>query len=149
MARCRLILVVDDSADGREMLSEYLRFRGFVVSEAANGEEAIAAALRDVPAVILMDLSMPDIDGAEATRRIKAHPLTHHIPIIAVTAQAFVHQQQKARDAGCDGLVVKPFDLQLLGDALVRIIESGVAGWNDTAPNPHSPPSAPRKLKSA
>jgi two-component system, cell cycle response regulator DivK len=148
-ARSRSVLVVDDSTDGREMLSEYLRFRGFLVSEAADGQQAIDLALRDVPAIILMDLSMPGISGAEATRRIKAHPLTRHIPIIAVTAQAFVHQQANAREAGCDGLVVKPFDLVLLADALDRIIEHGVAAWNDSDPRPSSPHNTPRKLRSA
>src|SRR5438045_6834404 len=102
MRRKPSILVVDDAEDGREMLVEYLAFRGFHVVEAQNGTEAIEVARRVRPHVILMDLSMPVVDGWEATRQLKADPLTKDIIIIAVTAHAFPREQEAARAAGCD-----------------------------------------------
>jgi CheY-like chemotaxis protein len=128
MPRCPSILVVDDADDGREMLAKYLTFRGFQVAEARHGAEAIALAHRLQPHVILMDLSMPVLDGWEATRQLKTHPLTKHIIIIAVTAHAFPREQDSARVAGCDSIVTVPFDLAELANELHRIISrEGVA----------------------
>ena len=112
------ILVVDDSRDSREMLAEYLQFRGFNISVAGNGEEAISAARRVRPEIILMDLSMPGIDGWEATRRLKADPLTRHAVIIAVSAHAFAPEREAAHRAGCDAFILKPYDLTILANAL-------------------------------
>jgi two-component system cell cycle response regulator DivK len=119
--------VVDDSVDGREMLVEYLAFREFHVVAAQHGEEAIEVARRVHPAIILMDLSMPGMDGWEATRRLKADPRTKDVVIVAVTAHAFPPDQASARAAGCDAVIAKPFDLAALADALRRIIATGVA----------------------
>src|SRR5438876_3879542 len=94
------VLVVDDADNGREMLVEYLAFRGFQVAEARHGAEAVEVARRVHPTVILMDLSMPVVDGWEATRQLKADPLTKDIIIIAVTAHAFRSEQDSARGAG-------------------------------------------------
>jgi CheY-like chemotaxis protein len=91
---------VDDSQDGREMLVEYLVFRGFSVSEATHGQQAIDVARRLLPDIILMDLSMPGMDGWEATRRLKTDPDTKNSILIAVTAHAFPAERTLAYEAG-------------------------------------------------
>ena len=121
------ILVVDDSRDGREMLVEYLAFRRFQVAEARNGTEALDVARRVRPDIILMDLSMPGVDGWEATRRLRADPLTQSAIIVAVTAHAFPPEQEAARAAGCDVVIAKPFDLTVLADALEAVASLGLA----------------------
>ena len=122
------ILVVDDSSDNREMLTEYLSFRGFQVAEARHGAEAIETTRRVRPNIILMDLTMPTMDGWEAARQLKADPLTKTIIIIAVSAHAFRSEQASAREAGCDGFIAKPFDLAVLADVLRRVMSKGRAG---------------------
>jgi two-component system cell cycle response regulator DivK len=128
-----LVLVVDDSPDGREMLVEYLAFRRFQVAEARNGAEAIDVARRVRPSIILMDLSMPGMDGWEATRRLKADPLTQSAVIVAVTAHAFPREQEAARAAGCDIVIAKPFDLTVLADALEAIASHGLTALGSKA----------------
>src|SRR5678815_2571924 len=103
-----LVLVVDDFEDNRAMYVEYLQFQGFRVAEAVNGEEAVARATELLPAVIVMDLSLPVMDGWEATRRIKATTRTAHIRVIALTGHAEPAHAQKALQAGCDDFVAKP-----------------------------------------
>jgi two-component system, cell cycle response regulator DivK len=103
-----LVLIVDDFEDNRAMYVEYLQFQGFRVAEAVNGEEAIERTLELMPAIVVMDLSLPVIDGWEATRRLKANPKTKHIIIIALTGHAEAAHAKKARDAGCDDFVPKP-----------------------------------------
>jgi CheY-like chemotaxis protein len=103
-----LILVVDDYQDAREMYAEYLRFSGFRVAEARNGSEAVEQAFALKPDLILMDLSLPGMDGWEATRRLKADDSTRHIPIVALTGHALAGASEGARRAGCDSFVTKP-----------------------------------------
>ncbi len=103
-----LILVVDDYQDAREMYAEYLQFSGFRVAEAKNGNEAVEQAFALKPDLILMDLSLPGIDGWEATRRLKADDATRHIPIVALTGHALAGASEGARRAGCDSFVTKP-----------------------------------------
>jgi len=103
-----LVLVVDDVADGREICAEYLLYRKYRVATAADGLEALAKAFDLVPDVILMDLSLPEVDGWEATRRLKGDERTRHIPIIALTAHALQSAHQEALAAGCDAVVTKP-----------------------------------------
>jgi two-component system cell cycle response regulator DivK len=103
-----LVLVVDDVDHGREIFAEYLEFRGFRVATAADGLEAIEKTHELRPDVILMDLSLPGIDGWEATRRLKQDPSTKDIPIIALTAHALESAHAKARAAGCNAVVTKP-----------------------------------------
>jgi len=122
------ILVVDDSSDGREMLAQYLTFRGFSVVEAANGETAIDLVHKRRPAVILMDLQMPGIGGWDATRQIKANPATKDIIVIALTARALAPEEGIARQAGCDAFIVKPFDITALGDAVGEVLVRGRHG---------------------
>jgi two-component system, cell cycle response regulator DivK len=103
-----LVLVVDDVADGREICAEYLAFRGYRVETAADGFEALEKAAALLPDVVLMDLSLPGIDGWEATRRLKADERTRAIRVIALTAHALVSAHDSAMAAGCDAVVTKP-----------------------------------------
>jgi len=103
-----LILVVDDYQDAREMYAEYLQFSGFRVAEARNGNEAVEQAFALKPDLILMDLSLPGMDGWEATRRLKADDRTRHIPIVALTGHALAGASEGAKKAGCDSFVTKP-----------------------------------------
>ena len=102
------VLLVDDYPDAREMYSEYLEYSGFEVVEASNGMEAIQRAVDDAPDIILMDLSLPVMDGWEATRRLKADEATRHIPIVALTGHALAGASEGAKRAGCDSFVTKP-----------------------------------------
>src|SRR5438105_4182520 len=102
------VLLVDDYPDAREMYTEYLEFSGFDVVEAGNGMEALQRALDDNPDIILMDLSLPVMDGWEATRRLKADERTAHIPIVALTGHALAGISDGAKRAGCDAFVTKP-----------------------------------------
>ena len=103
-----LILLVEDFADAREMYREYLEYSGFRVATACDGREAIEQARALEPDLILMDLSLPGIDGWEATRILKADAATAHLTIVALSAHALATEGQRARDAGCDGFIAKP-----------------------------------------
>ncbi len=103
-----LILVVDDYEDAREMYAEYLRFCGFRVAEARNGNEALEQAFALMPDLILMDLSLPGMDGWEATRQLKADERTRSIPVVALTGHALAGASEGAKKAGCDSFVTKP-----------------------------------------
>ena len=103
-----LILVVDDYQDAREMYAEYLQFSGFRVAEARNGNEAVERAFELKPDLILMDLSLPGMDGWEATRQLKSDERTKHIPVVALTGHALAGASEGARKAGCDSFVTKP-----------------------------------------
>ena len=103
-----LILVVDDYQDAREMYAEYLQFSGFRVAEARNGNEALEQAFSLMPDLILMDLSLPGMDGWEATRQLKADERTRNIPVVALTGHALAGASEGAKKAGCDSFVTKP-----------------------------------------
>jgi CheY-like chemotaxis protein len=103
-----LVLLAEDFEDARELYRDYLEFSGFAVQTANNGREAIAQALALAPDIILMDASMPVLDGWQATRELKSNPATKHIPILALTAHAFEDARREAQDVGCDGFVTKP-----------------------------------------
>lgn len=113
------VLLVDDYPDAREMYSEYLQFSGYDVVEAANGMEALQRAVDTTPDIILMDLSLPIMDGWEATRRLKADERTAEIPVVALTGHALAGISEGARQAGCDAFVTKP----CLPEDLVREIQ--------------------------
>ena len=125
-ARLPVVLVVDDFQDGRELVAEYLTFRGFTVHTAKDGAEAIEVAEAVRPDVVLLDLSMPGIDGWQAARILKSKPSARKMIVVAVTAHALARETQAARDAGCDGVICKPFDLTALGDALPRLFTRGM-----------------------
>lgn len=103
-----LILVVEDFDDAREMYRDYLEFSGFRVETARDGREGIDKAQTLQPDLILMDLSLPGVDGWEATRLLKADPVTRHIVIVALSAHALAAEGERARAAGCDGFIAKP-----------------------------------------
>jgi two-component system, cell cycle response regulator DivK len=105
------ILLVEDNFENRDMLSRRLRRRGFEVCFASDGAAAIEQAKREEPDLVLMDLSLPVIDGWEATRRLKADETTRSIPIVALTAHAMAGDREKALAAGCDDYDTKPVDL--------------------------------------
>jgi len=110
------ILLVEDNEMNRDMLSRRLTRRGFEVLIAENGELAIAMTASERPDLVLMDMSLPVIDGWEATRRLKADPATAAVPIIALTAHAMDSDREQAMAAGCDDYDSKPVDLpRLLG----------------------------------
>lgn len=114
-----LVLVVDDYQDAREMYAEYLVYSGFRVVEARTGVEAIEQAMKLTPDIILMDLSLPVMDGWEATRRLKKDERTRSIPIVALTGHALEGHAEGASNAGCDAFVTKP----CLPDALVAEVK--------------------------
>ncbi len=117
------ILLVEDNEMNRDMLSRRLERKGFEVVMAVDGQAGVDMASSSNPDLILMDLSLPIIDGWEATRQIKADPATQSIPIIALTAHAMAGDEEKAREAGCDEYDTKPVNLNRLldkiGDLLV------------------------------
>lgn len=108
------VLLVEDNEMNRDMLSRRLARNGYEVVMAVDGQQAIAMAGSESPDIILMDMSLPVIDGWEATRRVKADPATKAIPVIALTAHAMAEDEKKARDAGCDDFDTKPVDIQRL-----------------------------------
>jgi two-component system cell cycle response regulator DivK len=108
------ILLVEDNDLNRDMLSRRLARRGFQVLIALDGEQGVAMAQSEGPDLILMDMSLPALDGWEATRRLKAALETKAIPIIALTAHAMVGDREKAIEAGCDGYDTKPIEFQRL-----------------------------------
>jgi two-component system, cell cycle response regulator DivK len=117
------ILLVEDNEMNRDMLSRRLERKGYEVVIAVNGQEGVELVSSARPDLILMDLSLPIIDGWEATRRIKADPATARIPVIALTAHAMAEDRAKAMAAGCDDFDIKPVDLPRLLekiDALLR-----------------------------
>jgi CheY-like chemotaxis protein len=117
-----LILVVDDTRDSRELFVEYLRMAGFQTEQAASGTEALdkAAALR--PSAIVMDLEMPEMDGWEATRRLKVDERTRAIPVVALSAHVMEGARTKAAEAGCAGFLSKPCYPSQVSEELKRVL---------------------------
>src|SRR5690606_29451869 len=116
------VLYVEDSAQNRDVVRRYLRGT-FEVLEAEDGEHGLDRAQREQPDLILMDLSLPRLDGWEATRRLKAGPLAH-IPVVALTAHAGREDQARARAAGCDGYLTKPVDREVLIATIRKHLEA-------------------------
>ena len=117
-----VILLVEDNEMNRDMLTRRLSRRGYDVLHAGNGLEAVGAALRCRPDLILMDLSLPEVDGLEATRQIKADPDARAIPVIALTAHAMLNDRERALAAGCDDYDTKPIDLGRLLDKIQLLL---------------------------
>ncbi|MEP7085205.1 MAG: response regulator [Betaproteobacteria bacterium] len=108
------VLVIEDTKDNRQILRDLLASADIDIIEAVDGESGVAMATEHIPDLILMDIQLPLIDGYEATRRIKANPATQAIPIVAVTSYALAGDEAKAREAGCDGYVAKPYSPRYL-----------------------------------
>ncbi len=118
------VLLVEDNEMNRDMLSRRLARNGFEVVMAVDGQQAVDMATSENPAIILMDMSLPVMDGWEATRRVKADPATKAIPVIALTAHAMSEDEKKARDAGCDDFDTKPVDIQRLVGKMKALVGS-------------------------
>ena len=116
------ILYIEDNEDNLYMLSNRLTRRGYQVVSARDGEQGIAMAASEAPALILMDLSLPLIDGWEATRRLKAEALTRNIPVIALSAHAMAGDREKAIAAGCDDYDTKPVELPRLLEKIATLL---------------------------
>ena len=108
------VLLVEDNEMNRDMLLRRLQRRGFEVLTALDGEQAIQMTQQHQPALVLMDMSLPVLDGWEATRRLKADPATKHIPVIALTAHALPAERDRALEAGCAAFETKPIDFPKL-----------------------------------
>ena len=134
MSQC--ILVVEDQEDNRQILRDLLGNAGYELTEAENGEEAIAAVDRRRPDLILMDIQLPLMDGYEATRRIRTNPDLKSVPIIAVTSYALSGDEAKALAAGCDGYVTKPYSPR---DLLAKV-RTYLAESEDKPPTSPVPP---------
>ena len=116
------ILLVEDNEMNRDMLSRRLQRKGYSVLIAHDGEQGLAKAHSEIPDLILMDISLPFIDGYEVTRRLKANPRTRHIPVIALTAHALLTDRDKALKAGCDDYDTKPVDFARLTEKIETLL---------------------------
>ena len=116
------ILVVEDNEMNRDMLSRRLQRKGYDVIIAIDGEEAVAMARSEAPVLILMDISLPVMDGYEATRQLKTSPETEFIPVIALTAHAMTGDREKALEAGCDDYDTKPVKFQRLLEKMQALL---------------------------
>jgi len=122
MNSIKRVLLVDDFDDSRFSLSKLLEIEGYEVIEATDGAQAIERALTDKPDLILMDLSLPVIDGLSATRRIRQSDAMKRVPIIALTAQDLADIQGQAKDAGCTDYAAKPIDFTQLIDMMAKYL---------------------------
>ena len=122
------ILLVEDNEMNRDMLSRRLTRNGFEIVMAVDGGQGVAMAASEKPDLILMDMSLPVMDGWEATRRVKADAATSAIPIIALTAHALVEDRERAKAAGCDDFDTKPVELPRLLEKINRLLEQRAGG---------------------
>ena len=117
------ILLVEDQEMNRDMLSRRLRKRGYEVAIAVDGAEGVEKARSEAPDLILMDMSLPVMDGWEATRTLKADGATRSIPVVALTAHAMTSDREKALEAGCDAYETKPVELPRLIETMEKLLE--------------------------
>lgn len=108
------ILYIEDYADNRLLIRRVLMFEGYEVIEAANAQEALKLALSDPPDLILMDINLPEVDGYTLTARIRSTPMLAHIPVVAMTANVMKGDRERVLEAGCDGYIQKPVDIDQL-----------------------------------
>ncbi len=122
------ILLVEDNEMNRDMLARRLQRKGHDVVIAVDGQQGVAMARTESPDVILMDMSLPVLDGWEATRRLKAAPETRSIPVIALTAHAMSSDRERALESGCDDYDTKPVELPRLLEKIERLLRTAAAG---------------------
>jgi two-component system cell cycle response regulator DivK len=122
--RTPTILLVEDNEDNLHIYSTILNYAGYRVVEATDGEAGLASARSNLPDLILMDVSLPKMDGYEATRQLKADQATAHIPIIALTAHALPADRERALQAGCDGYIAKPAEPRVVLAEVQRTLAS-------------------------
>lgn len=142
-----MVLLVEDNHDNREIYRTYLRFHGYQVTDTANGTEALEIAVRDRPDLVLLDLSIPGMDGITLTRHLKDSPDTGAIPVIALTAHALPEHRERAREAGCDGYLTKPISPSKVLEEIRRLLPgTGTSGDGSEAkerPGTEHGPQAP------
>lgn len=118
------ILLVEDNPLNRELATDLLEAAGYVVLHSATAEEALALARAEVPDLVLMDISLPGMDGLHATQILKQDALTSAIPVVALTAQAMKGDEEKARGAGCDGYITKPIQTRTFAATVAGFMRS-------------------------
>ena len=118
------VLLVEDQEDNRDMLSRRLKKRGYEVAIAVDGAEGVEKARSEAPDLILMDMSLPVMDGWEATRILKAEDDTRSIPVVALTAHAMSTDREKAFEAGCDAYETKPIELPRLLETMEKLLQT-------------------------
>ena len=117
------ILLVEDNDVNRDMMTRRLQRRGYIVVSAVDGQQGVNLAHSEMPDLILMDMSLPVLDGWEATRQIKGNPDTNHIPVIGLTAHAMVGDRTQALDAGCSEYATKPVEFDKLVELINRLMK--------------------------
>ena len=117
------VLVVEDNEMNFELVADLLEANGFIVQQARTAEEGLRLAREDSPDLVLMDFSLPGMDGLCATRVLKADPRTGHLPVIAITAHAMKGDEKIARSAGCDGYLTKPIDTRTFIATVTRFLQ--------------------------
>jgi two-component system, cell cycle response regulator DivK len=130
----KTVLYIEDNFQNRRLVKRLLKAKGYEVIEAEEGLQGIAVAAREKPALILMDINLPGIDGMEATSRLKSSPDLCHIPIVAVTAQAMRGDRERIIAAGCDDYLQKPIDNAELVNTVVRFIGPGAMSGQESKP---------------
>ena len=128
MSNKETILYVEDNQDNRKLVRRVLEADGYTVNEAENAQEALAYLNTKPPALILMDISMPDMDGYALTAKIRAMPEFTKIPIIAMTANVMRGDRERSLEAGCDGYIQKPIDIDILTQQVERYIKRNING---------------------
>lgn len=124
MSENATVLYVEDNPQNMRLVRKFLRMGGYTLIEAETGEEGIKKATSEIPGIILMDINLPDIDGVEATKQLKAMPQTAHIPVIALTANAMHGDRERFLEAGCDDYLSKPISKNELLDRIDSLLKN-------------------------
>jgi len=122
-----LVLLVEDNEKNMKLARDILRFKGYRVTEATTGEDAVASAATEPPDLVLMDIQLPGIDGIEAFRRIRSDPKTATIPVVALTASVMAGDRERFDKAGFDGFIAKPIDVKQFPDQVASYLAKGRA----------------------
>jgi len=123
----KLVLLVEDNEKNMKLARDILRFKGYRVTEATTGEDAVASAATEPPDLVLMDIQLPGIDGIEAFRRIRSDPKTATIPVVALTASVMAGDRERFDKAGFDGFIAKPIDVKQFPDQVASYLTKGRA----------------------
>jgi len=123
----KLVLLVEDNEKNMKLARDILRFKGYRVTEATTGEDAVASAATEPPDLVLMDIQLPGIDGIEAFRRIRSDPKTAKIPVVALTASVMAGDRERFDKAGFDGFIAKPIDVKQFPDQVASYLAKGRA----------------------